>query len=88
MKGGIILDPIAIERAESELNSFINKRARGRDEANAEAKLWAASVRCHKEEQRRVNAQAWAAYYRTLALVHHGLAAENSARADAVEGAT
>jgi hypothetical protein len=74
-----------VEAAESQLNVLIERRSKGRDEANAHAAMWAASERRHRENIRAQNREAWAAYYRGLARSHHALAAENAARADAVE---
>ncbi len=71
-----------VESAERQLDKLIVRR--GRDGANAVEELWKASERRHREELQRENREAWAEYHRGLALVHHGLAAENAARADAL----
>ncbi len=73
-----------IETAERELNRFIERRAKSREAANLREESWKAPTRRRNQQERRENARAWADHYASLARVHHGLAAEMAARADAV----
>jgi hypothetical protein len=84
------MDFEAVEAAEAALDQFIERRARGREDAQREEEFWKESTRRVNEKRRRENLAAWCEYYRQLALRHHDLAAENAARADALagEGAT
>ena len=48
----MMLDPVAIERAEAELDAFVERRARESKEANALEEAWRESERKHREKQR------------------------------------
>ncbi len=72
-----------LERAEDQLNSLIEKRAKGREAANAEFAAWHEPTRQRRQQIRRENARAWVAHYESMARTHHGLAAEAAAKADA-----
>ncbi len=84
-----------VEKAEAELNAYIERRAQGaksgRDRANAEEALLRASDRQRAKVRREEIRREWVAHYRALSYVHHDLAAANAARADALmegEGGT
>jgi thiamine kinase-like enzyme len=81
-----LFDLEAAEKAESQIDAFILKRSRERDDANRIEEAWKESTRRVNEKRLRENRDAWAAHYRQLALCHHDLAAENAARADAMLG--
>ena len=70
----------AVERVESELNLFIEKRARDKEEANRLEAAWAESTRRHNAQRREVNRQSWIAYYGHMHRLHLGLAAEHANR--------
>ena len=72
-----------LESAERELNAFIERRAKGRKEATAFEESWKAPTRRLRQQQRE-NAEAWAQHYRSMARAHHDMAAQLSAKADAV----
>ncbi len=78
------LDPAKMAAAEASIDAYIERRARGRDEANAISEVWASSEKRHRERRREENREAWAEYHRGLALVYHALAAEHAAKADAL----
>ena len=61
--GVLSLDVDAIERIESELDSFIEKRAREKEEANLIEAAWAASTRRFNERRRERNRNLWRAYH-------------------------
>jgi hypothetical protein len=71
-----MLDPAAVERAESEIDNFINKRAGARDKANALEEMWRASERRHRRKVRLANGHAWVAYFDHLALCYERRADE------------
>ncbi len=54
-----MLDPVAVERAEKELDNFINSRSKAKDKANAEADLWRISEAAHREKKQDANRLAW-----------------------------
>jgi hypothetical protein len=58
-----VLDRIAIEHAESEIDGFISRRARANSEANRIEALWAKSTRRYNEKRRRGNNAAWHAFH-------------------------
>jgi hypothetical protein len=45
-------EPVRVKLAESEIDSFITKRATQRDKANAEEMMWKASVKKHNDKLR------------------------------------
>ena len=48
------MDVAHIEKAEAELNNFIERRAKAASKAEAEEDLWRASVRRHEEREKRI----------------------------------
>lgn len=62
-----MLDPVAVERVEAELDSFIEKRARERKDADTVEDLWRSSERAYRERRRRADRDAWADYHRDQA---------------------
>ncbi len=82
-----MLDPIAAERAEKELDKFINsqaKKRRGAEEQNALEAMWAASERRVLAKRREENRQAWIVYFSHLAHGCRQRAQEYEAKADAL----
>jgi len=63
------LDYDVAERVEAKLDSFIEKRAREKEDANKVEALWAASEARHRERRREENRRAWRAYHPSQALV-------------------
>lgn len=59
-----MLDPVAVERVEAELDSFIEKRARERKDADTVEDLWRASEHAHAEKLREANRLALLDYHR------------------------
>jgi len=58
---------VDLGKAETDLNSLIERRARERDAANAEEMAWKASVRRHHEKLRRQRRGEWYCYFAALA---------------------
>jgi hypothetical protein len=83
-----VLDPIAVERAESEIDGFISRRARENAEANRIEALWVESTRRYNEKRRRDNRAAWHAFHLSQAecieRTAAELAANHRARAEAL----
>jgi hypothetical protein len=62
---------------------LIDKRAKERQVANAEEAVWKKPNR-RRQQMQRDNALAWAAPHKNMARVHHDLATELAAKADAL----
>lgn len=62
-----MLDPVKAERAEAEIDKFINSRSKQREEANAVEALWRATERAHTAKRREENRDASVAYFSRLA---------------------
>ena len=75
-----------VDAAERELAAFIERRANAREAANRAEESWKAPTRRRLRQRQRENAEAWAQHYQSMARVHHGMAAEVAAKADAVRG--
>jgi hypothetical protein len=58
---------VDVARAEDQLNSLIERRARQRSKANFEEEAWKASVRRHHEKLRRERRAEWFCYFSALA---------------------
>ena len=71
-----------IERVEEDLNRLIERRAKGVNHANEEARYWADRDRRRNHAAQLVNAKAWAAFHGGRALHHHDLAAQAARRRD------
>ncbi len=65
-----MLDPVKVERAESEIDRFIASRADSRKAANEEAAAWARADRARLEETRTQNRTLWREHYRRMVVVH------------------
>jgi hypothetical protein len=83
----MMLDYAAVERAESEIDNFILKRAREREDANRTEELWRASEARERERRREETREAWCAYERHMERLHAGLAADHRAKAEALSQA-
>ncbi len=81
-----MLDPVAAERGERELDRFIDSRAQrtGWEKANKIEALYAESVRRHRAKLRQENRWAWIRFHECLAHNHAPLADENRAKAAAL----
>ena len=71
-----------IEAVDRELARFIEKRAKGREMANRVEESWKEPTRRRHRQRQRETAEAWVAYYRSMAISHHDMAAQLSAKAD------
>ena len=80
------LDYDAAERVEAELDSFIEKRAREKEDANRVEELWTASEARHRERRRRENQEAWHGFHCHMERLHSALSAEHRERAEALAG--
>ena len=72
-----------VEQASAGIDALIGKRAKQRETANREVESWREPTRLRRQRMRRENARAWADHFRSMARVHHGIAAEAAAKADA-----
>jgi hypothetical protein len=70
-----------VERAEKELNGFIERRATAREEANAEAFEERRRDRRRLEKLRQENAEAWVDFFMCQAETHALISAENERKA-------
>jgi hypothetical protein len=74
------IDVNAAERAERDLDAFINRRSRVKEKANAEEAAWAESTRRYNARRRERNRQEWRAYHLNQADCLERTAAELAAR--------
>ena len=81
----MIDDVEAVERAERDLDTFINRRSASRDNANAREEMWRTSERRHEEKHRLELREEWREYERHLEAIHMSLALEHRAKADALD---
>jgi hypothetical protein len=58
---------VDVARASDQIDALIDRRAAGRDEANAAEMMWKASVRRHHEKLRRERRAEWFCYWSALA---------------------
>jgi len=83
-----MLDPVAVERAESEIDHFIQRRAREKADANRVEELFAESERRHQDKRRRENRDLWRSYHldqaERLERTAASIAEEHRARAAAL----
>jgi hypothetical protein len=79
-----LLDPIAVERAESEINRYIEKRADYRNQANEEARREKAVEQRRLEALHFENKTLWVHHHFSLAEEHAKLSAEHARRAQAL----
>ena len=71
-----LFDVEAAEKAEQQINLFIDKRSREREEANRVEAAWAESTRRHRQKVRLANGHAWVGYFDHLASCHERRADE------------
>ncbi len=76
------MDVARVEAAEREIDSFINRRAKGAQAANEEAARQSAVDTRRGTAARLVNARAWAEYFGGLSLAHHDAAARYAQKRD------
>jgi hypothetical protein len=74
----VIDDLAAAERGECDLDAFINRRSKGREEANGLEAAWAESTRRVNEKRRRTNRWAWVAHHDRMTRTHQALADEHA----------
>ncbi len=67
-----------VERLEAELDQFIERRARDREDANREEEAWKESTRRANEKRRRANRQEWAEFHGHMNRLHLALAGEHA----------
>jgi hypothetical protein len=58
-----LYDVDAVERAESEIDNFISKRALEKVEANRTEEMWRTSELRHRHKIRLANGHAWIEYF-------------------------
>jgi hypothetical protein len=74
----MMLDPVAVERAEKSIDEFINSRSKAKEKANKEEEEWRASERRVREKRRRENRAAWLEHHAQMQTVHLDLAARHA----------
>ena len=74
----MIDDLAAAERAERDLDAFINRRSKGREEANRLEAAWAESTRRVNEKRRRTNRWAWVAHHDRMTRTQQALVDEHA----------
>lgn len=84
-EGGLVLDPVKIERAESEIDKFISSRSKQREEANALAAIEKAEDARKLQEMRKEHRVLWVEHYRRLAFASLQNSRDYRARARALE---
>jgi len=80
-RGGLSLDLFdvdTLEKAEAQIDAFIDKRAKERADANNLEEFWAEQDRRIREKRRPANRRAWIAHHGRMNLLHLGLAAEHA----------
>jgi hypothetical protein len=70
VRGGSIDTVGSAEKVEAELNAFIERRARAAEKANAEADLWAMSVRRHNARLERERLWGILRYHQAMLEAH------------------
>src|SRR4051812_41887806 len=76
-----VLDPIATDRALAEIDAFINKRYRQRDDAKDRLEAeWAASDHRQRIERRRLLREEWADHHGRMHTLHLSLADEHASK--------
>jgi hypothetical protein len=75
-----------LERVESELDTFITKRAEQAKEASKEDEQFEQRKRERRDARRRENGLSWVAHYSRLADSHRALALENDSKAEHIRG--
>ena len=65
-----------LDRANGEIDKFIDKRAQQRKEARDAEQVWKKSVRDYHAKQRETNRQAWIEHYLAMSESHQKLADE------------
>jgi hypothetical protein len=78
------VDPDQIEKAEAQIDQFIEKRAREKADANKVEEFWAESARRHNEKRQRELREEWRGFHAHMQDLHASLAAEHAAKAEAL----
>ena len=79
-----LFDVEVAERVEAELDSFIEKRARERADANRIEQLWQESARRDRERRRAENREAWHGFHAHMQELHASLSEEHRSKAEAL----
>ena len=75
-----LFDVEATERAEAELDAFINKRSKAKEKANAEEEAWKESTRRVNEKRRWELRQEWIDHHGLMSRLHQDLASEHTSK--------
>ncbi len=81
---------IQLDKANAEVDAFIDKRDKQREAVNAREEGWRQSVREHHARRREQNRWEWIRYFETLSENHQKTSERYRERADALlkEGAS
>lgn len=75
------LDVEAVEKAEAQIDQFVEKRARERADEQKVADLWAESDRRERVKRRRENRAAWHDHEMHMSELHASLSEEHRLKA-------
>jgi hypothetical protein len=78
------VDLASAEKAEAQLDAFIEKRAREARDAQKVEELWAESARRHREKKQRENGIAWLTFHARMERQFLELAAEHHEKGERV----
>ncbi len=76
------MDVDHLEKAEQQLDGFIERRAREAKDAAAVEDLWAQSVRRDRERRREENRAVWHSFHRHMQELHATLSEEHRTKAE------
>ncbi len=76
-----------LEKAEAEIDLFIERRGREFKDASAVEEMWRESTRAHRERRRQENAAAWHSFHRHMQELHATLSEEHRTKAEGLLGA-
>ena len=74
------MDPETVERAEAELDSFIDKRARQAKDPERVEELWAKSTARDRARRREENRTLWVEFHSRLSRSYARISAEHEAK--------
>jgi hypothetical protein len=75
------VDVEKVNKIESDLDLFIERRVRQRDDEDLVAEAWEMSERRDRDRRQRENRQAWVSFERHMERLHLGLAEEHHQKA-------
>ncbi len=80
------MDVDHLEKAEQQLDAFIERRPREAKDAEEVEEMWEESVRRDPERRREENRALWVEFHTRLAASHARISADHEARGEALLG--